>query len=116
MNDAAIQGLVKELDTKTKPTDGFAIGFLESLSPLTVQVEEQTYYDDEIIVARQLTDRTETVTVAWQTRPATCTATHDHEINGTFEMMIHSPLKAGQRLLILPKADQQSIYIVDILT
>lgn len=115
MNHSAIQGLVKELNTQAEPTDGFAIGFLQSLSPLTVQVEEQTYYNDEITVARQLTDRTEAVTVAWQTRPATCTATHDHEINGTFEMMIHSPLKTGQRLLVLPKADQQSIYIVDIL-
>lgn len=115
MNDAAIQGLVKELDTKTEPTDGFVIGFLQSLSPLTVQMEEQTYYDDEITVARQLTEREETVTVAWNTRPTTCTATHDHEIKDTFKMVIHSPLKAGQRLLVLPKADQQSIYIVDIL-
>lgn len=115
MHEAALQGIVQTLNPKLEPTAAFAIGFLQALSPLTVQVGEQTYYDDEITVARQLSTREDMVTVAWQTQPATCSATHEHDINDTFQMTIHSPLKAGQRLLVLPKADQQSIYIMDIL-
>lgn len=97
--------------------DGFAVGFVTALAPLTVTVGEQTYLDDEIILARQLTERTEEVTpVGWQTETQTCTAAHRHSIpQDRVQLTIHSPLKVGQRLLILPRLDQQTIYAVDIL-
>nr|WP_297279987.1 DUF2577 family protein [uncultured Butyricicoccus sp.] len=114
MNDT-YSSLTAAVNPRTDPVDGFAIGFVTALAPLTVQLGEQTYYGDEITLARQLTTRTEQVTVDWQTQPETCTAVHRHAIVGTFEMTVHSPLKVGQRVLVLPKSDQQSIYLVDIL-
>lgn len=98
-------------------SDAFAVGTLTALSPLTVVMGEQTYYDDEIILTRHLTERTEEVTPAgWQTSPQTCTASHAHEIpQKRVQLTVHSPLKVGQRLLLLPRRDQQMIYVVDIL-
>ena len=110
-------GLAAAMNPRADPADGFAIGFVTALEPLTVQMGDQTYYGDEITVARQLTERTEEVTpVSWLTSPQTCTASHAHDIPQTrMQLIIHSPLRTGQRVLILPKADQQSIYLVDIL-
>lgn len=110
-------GLATAMNPRADPTDGFAIGFVTALEPLTVQMGDQTYYGDEITVARQLTERTEDVTpIEWRTSPQTCTVSHAHDIPETrVQLIIHSPLRVGQRVLILPKNDQQSIYLVDIL-
>lgn len=116
--DNTYSGLAAAMNPRADPTDGFAIGFVTAIEPLTVQMGDQTYYGDEITVARQLTERTEEVTpVSWQTSPQTCTASHAHDIpENRVQLIIHSPLRTGQRVLILPKADQQSIYLVDILS
>ena len=90
--DNTYSGLAAAVNPRADPTDGFAIGFVTALEPLTVQMGDQTYYGDEI------------------------TASHAHDIPQTrVKLIIHSPLRTGQRVLILPKADQQSIYLVDIL-
>ena len=62
MNDT-YSSLTAAVNPRADPVDGFAIGFMTALAPLTVQVGEQTYYGDEITLARQLTTRTEQVTV-----------------------------------------------------
>lgn len=105
-----------ELGSAAPPVQAaFAIGTLTALAPLTVVMGDQTYYDDEIVLTRHLTERTEEVTIEWPTQPATCTATHSHVTQGRYPMIIHSPLRAGQRLLLLPTTDQQMVYAVDIL-
>lgn len=90
----------------------FMIGTITALVPLTVSVGEQIYMDGEVLLCRQLTDREERVTVDWRTEVA---SDHTHAILGEKVITIASPLAVGQRLLLLPTADEQSVYAVDIL-
>ena len=53
--DNTYSGLAAAMNPRAAPTDGFAIGFVTALEPLTVQMGDQTYYGDEITVARQRT-------------------------------------------------------------
>lgn len=114
-----IDQLAKVLED-SQPAGGlgnFEIATIIRLTPLAVTIDAQTYQEDEIVLARQLTERIEDVTpLGWVTSPTTCTASHAHAIpENMVKLKIHSPLKVGQRLLVLPTADEQMIYAVDII-
>ena len=115
-SDDPIAGILDLTNPKVIPMAAYWCAIVQTVKPLSVAVGELLYYEDEIRLCRQLTDRIEQVEpLSWQTGNETCTVTHNHAIQGVKEMQIFSPIKVGDVLLCFPSADKQTLIAVDIL-
>ena len=114
--DNPFSGMREILNPQQTPLACYWQAVVQATAPLRVAVGELEFYEDEIILCRGLTDRTELVEpLDWQTEEETCHITHRHAIQGTKRMKIYRPMQVGDVLLCLPSPDQQRLIAVDIL-
>lgn len=102
-----------------KPSD-YCFGKIISVSPLKISVEQKmTLGAAQLVLTRNVTDYTTTVTVDWLTEKesggsdAASFACHNHSILGTKEITIHNSLKIGEKVVLLKQKGGQKYLVLD---
>ena len=115
--DNPISGIREVLNPKATPMACYWQAIVQTVKPLSVAVGDLIFYEEEIVLCRQLTERVEEVEpISWQTENETCHVTHRHAIQGRKQLKIFCPIQVGDVLLCLPSADQQMLTAIDILS
>ena len=129
------EAAMKAMET-SKPSD-FIFGTVTNVSPLKISVEQKlTLGSAQLILTRNVTDYTVSVSMNWNTGSAL--STHNHYINGTDSdgdsinlssqdanlehqhviqgenrMTIHNALKVGEKVILLRKKGGQKYLVLD---
>lgn len=97
-------------------------GIVKSENPLKIQIvgdDKLTIGPNITYVPFHLTDHTAEVTVSWQAENASdggdedAVAPHDHVIAGRKTIMIHSALKAGEKVHVLSFNNGKQYFVLD---
>jgi hypothetical protein len=104
----------------SQPTD-LRFGMVTSTSPLKVTVTNQMVIPESLlIVPEKLTDYTIDVTpLDWVTGNRSggggdsAFSSHNHDITGRKQMIIHNALKVGDKVVLIRKQGGQAFYILD---
>lgn len=102
-----------------KPSD-YCFGKVISVSPLKISVEQKMILGTaQLILTRNVTDYTISVTVDWLTESRSggaddaAFAPHNHSILGTKEITIHNSLKNGEKVVLLKQKGGQKYLVLD---
>lgn len=115
--DNPISGIRELFDPQEAPMSCYWQAVVQTVKPLSVAIGELVFYENEIVLCRQLTERVEEVEpISWQTENETCHVTHRHTIQGKKQLKVFCPIQIGDVLLCLPSADQQTLIAIDILS
>lgn len=93
---------------------GFVIGEVTAVQPLRVNVGDLPLEEGDMVLTDCLREQTRAVTMDWRTADAASgnDAPHSHALAGRLPLTLHSPLQPGDRLILLPSADEQTYYAV----
>lgn len=105
----------------SKPVNVY-FGEVVSKSPLKINVEQKMVLgENQLILARNVTDYMTTVTVQWATEKGvllpdgkvTADPPHNHGIVGTKNFLMHNALEVGDEVIIIRQQEGQKFIVVD---
>jgi hypothetical protein len=122
----------------TKPVNVY-FGTVESASPLKINVEQKMVLgENQLILARNVTEYTSMVTVQWSTEQEKIRhrhqlsnitddagdkitsaytdyqeVSHDHDIEGTKQMTFHNALEKGEEVILIRQQEGQKYVVID---
>lgn len=104
----------------SKPVNVY-FGEVISKSPLKINVEQKMILgENQLILARNVTDYMTTVTVQWATEKGvlsdgktTATPLHTHGIVGTKNFLMHNALEVGDEVIIIRQQEGQKFIVID---
>lgn len=118
----AIKKAAGEMYKAKKPVE-IRYGTVVSASPLQIQMDQKSILGtDKLVLARNVTDYTMTVTVDWATESSSggsgeaAYASHSHAISGSKTITVHNGLAVGDKVLMLRQQEGQKFIVVDRLT
>lgn len=131
MDTSTLMRLIKKAAVEAvdaaKPT-AIVFGDVISSSPLKIKVEQKmTLTDEQLILAKNVTDYTVNATVEWTTESithdhsytddgsnmTTGSNTHNHQVQGTKSITIHNALQIGDKVLLLRMQGGQKFIVFD---
>lgn len=117
----AMKRAAKDEREASKPVNVY-FGEVVSKSPLKINVEQKMVLgENQLILARNVTDYMTTVTVQWTTEKGvllpdgkvTADPLHNHGIVGTKNFLMHNALEVGDEVIIIRQQEGQKFIVVD---
>lgn len=111
----------------SKPVNVF-FGEVQSVNPLKINVEQKMELGAaQLVLTRNVTDYTTTVTVQWDTEShkvghkhtgdegdtGYTEVPHSHEVEGKKTLLIHNALKVGDEVILIRQQGGQKFVVVD---